>query len=214
MVKIAIFLNGNYDQKEFYINQIKKQDILISVDGGTDFLFKIKKLPDMLIGDLDSIGQKSLSWVKKNGIKILRYPEDKDYSDFELALKEAISLRPDKITVFGGFGKRRDHEYSSLMVASKYSQKMQISLEDKSCSLFFAREGAKNIIPCKKGDTVSLIPFSYSVKKITSHGLKWVLKGETIFRSESRTLSNEAVSGQPYFYLSTGLLLVVVNKKS
>ena len=61
-------------------------DEIIAVDSGVEHLFKLSLDPNTLIGDLDSISEKSLDKVKKNGVDIIAFNSNKDQTDFELAL--------------------------------------------------------------------------------------------------------------------------------
>jgi len=213
-MRTLIFLGGNYNNSDFYKKNIKRDDFIIAADGGSNFLFKIKKLPNMVVGDLDSISKNILRWISRNKIPVKKYRTDKDYTDFELALDFAVKSKPKEIIVFGCFGSRRDHEYSTLMVISKYLKSgKNILLEDESKIMFFARPNLNNKIPVPKGKTISLIPFDNKIENVKTSGLLYPLKNESLYRNSSRAVSNMAVANNPTIYLKKGLLLIIINKK-
>ena len=53
-------------------------DTVIAADGGYESLMRIGVRPDLLIGDLDSLG------YEPNDVEILRYPVEKDETDTAL----------------------------------------------------------------------------------------------------------------------------------
>lgn len=74
-MKILIALAGYND----FVPTID-YDYVVAVDGGYDNLLSLNLVPNILIGDLDSIS----STIPN--IEIIKFPEKKDYSDFELTL--------------------------------------------------------------------------------------------------------------------------------
>lgn len=62
-------------------------DIIVAADGGADLLLKAEIAPDWVIGDNDS-AQMSLPAETKR----ILFPQDKDYTDGELAISLALCL--------------------------------------------------------------------------------------------------------------------------
>lgn len=82
--KYIVFLNGNYSDD---INKIKsyiEDRTIIAVNGGANFCYNNNIMPDLLVGDFDSINKEVLE--KFSNIKMYKSIPDKDYLDFELAL--------------------------------------------------------------------------------------------------------------------------------
>ena len=67
-------------------DQLEEYDFVIGVDSGTDYLYKLFLIPNLIIGDLDSISTKTLERAEKDSAEIIRYETDKDKTDLELAL--------------------------------------------------------------------------------------------------------------------------------
>lgn len=101
-----------------------KADCIIAADSGFDTAYEWQITPDVVIGDMDSIVQKSeLSKLPPDSIH--KWPHDKDFTDTELALKEAVNFeeasragfcsvtKPDLFTILvGGDGGRIDHLFA------------------------------------------------------------------------------------------------------
>ena len=106
MSRIIIFVNGELPDLEAARALLKEDDYLIAADGGANHLMKMDILPDVLIGDLDSVDEDTLFELTSADIKIEQYPEDKDETDLELALRYAIESRPSAILIVGALGGR------------------------------------------------------------------------------------------------------------
>ena len=121
--KTAILvLNGKeFDSKSF--KEIYKDQFLIAVDGGINHIynnFPETKI-DLHIGDMDSCDEKALenSTIEKT----IKFPIEKDYSDYDLALEEAHLLGYTNFIVFGAFGGRRDHFISNYETSIYFANK-------------------------------------------------------------------------------------------
>ena len=62
-------------------------DAVIAVDGGFASLAAAGCVPDLALGDFDSLG------YVPEGVEVLVFPPEKDASDMELALGEVLSRR-------------------------------------------------------------------------------------------------------------------------
>ena len=64
-------------------------NIIICADGGASMALRADLRPDFVIGDLDSLDDKTVATLCRHGTSILRYPVDKNETDLELALLQA-----------------------------------------------------------------------------------------------------------------------------
>ena len=111
-MKNALIINGGDNTTNR--DQIEKFDYIVAVDSGAEHAYKLFLKPDLIIGDLDSIDKKIYDRVTKDKIEIIEYQEDKDYTDFEIALKHVINMEIKDITVIGGEYGDIDHLFGSL----------------------------------------------------------------------------------------------------
>ena len=73
--KYVIFLNGEYNYSQRFMDElISKNTICLCADGGANFAFKYKKIPKLIIGDLDSIETKVLEFYKSKDVLIKKFP--------------------------------------------------------------------------------------------------------------------------------------------
>ena len=134
-------------------------DIIICADAGADqYMKKVKengRLPDLIIGDFDSISQSTLDFYTKKGVDIIGRL-DPGISDFEKCLYIAIEKISEyetnnetndyiqsHIVVIGASGGRIDHTFNIYQISCKYNQILKDTTKsllylvgDSSCSLF------------------------------------------------------------------------------
>ncbi|MFN8630166.1 MAG: hypothetical protein U0838_07550 [Chloroflexota bacterium] len=77
---------------------------VVAADGGFARSAALGLRPDVLVGDLDSLAPDGVAEAEASGARIVRRPTDKDESDAELALLEAVEMGATRITVLGAFG--------------------------------------------------------------------------------------------------------------
>ncbi|MCC6189725.1 MAG: thiamine diphosphokinase, partial [Anaerolineales bacterium] len=64
--------------------------LIIAADGGLRYAARFGLHPDVLIGDLDSVPEAAIQAAQDAGALILRHKVEKDETDLELALIEAV----------------------------------------------------------------------------------------------------------------------------
>ena len=112
----VIFANGNLHHPELVRATIRPDDLIIAADGGGNHLIKAGLIPEVIIGDCDSISPTVLDTLVKAGANLLRYPIDKDQTDLELALDYAINQGCQEIHIYGALGTRWDQSLANLLL--------------------------------------------------------------------------------------------------
>lgn len=119
-MKTIVILNGDildYSIKKY----IDKDDYIIACDGGLRHCKKLKVMPNLILGDFDSVDSKVLDSYGEQGIIIKKYPVDKDYTDGELGIIEAIKSEHDVI-ILGAMSVsgRVDHMFSNVFMLNSF----------------------------------------------------------------------------------------------
>lgn len=208
--RAVIFSNGIIKNINFHRTLIKKNDFIICADGGLKFAKKLGLKPDVLIGDFDSLGRKEIYNVEKSGTRIFKFPPEKDKTDTQLALEYALSNGAKEIIMLGSLGGRIDHLLANLHflrlgikkgVGIKIiDENNEIAVIDKSISF-----------KAKKGETISLFPFTEKVTGIYTEGLKYGLENVAMVLGNPYGVSNVALSSRVKIKIRSGLLLVIRN---
>ena len=202
-----IILNGdlNADDKSILLLQ---SGYIIAVDGGLRHLRRLERLPDILIGDLDSVKEADLEWCQTGGVRIEHYPREKDQTDFELALIHAIQAVDGSITIYGALGGRTDHILANIsLLASPIVAGRDMRIENGSESLSMIHN--HQIITGAVGDIISLLPWGGVCQGVTTRGLQYALRDETLYPESSRGISNLMISTQAEVICKKGSLLCV-----
>jgi thiamine pyrophosphokinase len=209
-LQIIIVANGTITPEVNLDLRAKKADFLIAVDGGADHCVAAGVIPDIVIGDLDSISLRSLDQLKQAEVKILSYPVEKDFTDLELALKYAVNQSEGEIVILGGLGTRWDMSMANLMLlGADFLKERVIRMITGDQEAVLLKAGQQITIHGKNGSIVSLIPLSSDAKGVTTHGLRYPLDNETLVFAATRGISNQLKSKKATVYLRSGLLLCI-----
>ena len=210
--RVIIIANGQFNDLDFYKNEIKENDYIICADGGTNQALAMGITPQLVIGDLDSIDEKVFKSLARKKTKIVTFPKEKDESDLELALLEACKRQPREIIIMGALGKRVDHLMANLMILTLPLKKgTPTKIIDEVHEIFLVDKQLE--LAGEIGDFLSLFPLSADVKGITTQGLKYPLEDETLYLGPTRGLSNEFIETRAKITIREGLLLAIKVKK-
>ncbi len=216
MKKILIFGSGESEEKSFYNKFLNEENILIlAVDGGANLLFELGKVPDILIGDNDSIKEETLKKLKESHIKIFNYPSEKNYSDFELASDYIINNEEKSdVLLFNMFGKRIDQFLFNLEICKKLTNAgFRVSMMGSSCEIYFIKDNSILTINGKIGDIVSILPVNNEIDIKKTDGLRYELINEKLYNETTRGLSNELIKDSCKIEINNGMAMVMYLRK-
>ncbi|MEJ5203507.1 MAG: thiamine diphosphokinase [Anaerolineales bacterium] len=207
--RAVIFLNGKIPDFSAAMKVVKPADWLVAVDGGLKNMQRLGLQPDVVIGDMDSLSPEEFLKLASNGVRLIRYPSEKDETDFELALHLAVEKEGyQTIRVLGAFGGRLDQTLANIaLLALPFLENCDVRLDDGYEEAFVIR--ARTVIEGKPGDTLSLIPMFGAVHGVVTHGLKYPLRGESLWPERTRGISNVMLNHRASVQIEQGLLLCV-----
>ena len=193
--------------------------VVIAADGGARKAAELGLTPDLVIGDGDSLTPDDVERLRASGAEVHLLPPEKDESDTELAVREAVARDARSIVVLGAFGGSRiDHALANVSLlalpelagrdVSLYDGRTRVRLIGKSDG-----PGALRIAG-EPGDLVSLFPVDSRVEGVTTDGLRYPLRGEALVVGPSRGLSNELLDTSARVTTARGRLLVIHTRRS
>jgi thiamine pyrophosphokinase len=184
---VGIFTGGELHQGRSVAEVIKQFDNVIAADSGAAIAVSLGMIPDFVIGDLDSIDEKTVFLLNREGTKFEKHPGEKDATDTELAIDFAVKNGATTITILGGTsGNRIDHILANVFLSTQYT--VPIYFIDGDSTMWLGKRPEEKI-KGSPGDILSLIPLT-NIDEITSTGLQYVLESETLYRGKSRSVSN------------------------
>ena len=203
-----IFLNGDFDVGKSLVECPSAGGFNIAVDGGIRHLRALNIIPDILIGDLDSVSEQDLTWCKNLQVEIHQYPKEKDQTDFELALDYALKKSRGKIVIFGALGGRIDHTLANIgLLGNPDYADRDIRILTNTEYIYFLY--SPTTIKGNIGDIISLIPWGGPVLGVTTTGLHYPLSEEDLLPDRSRGISNVMSTTEAIIQFKKGNLLCV-----
>ncbi|MBC7227052.1 MAG: thiamine diphosphokinase [Thermoflexales bacterium] len=206
--RVVIFANGFLPDPKRAQALVHPDDVLIAADGGIRYLLALGFHPHAVVGDLDSLPSLLLETLQRRGTVIYLYPREKNETDLELALRHALEYRPQAIRVVGALGLRLDQTLANVaLLAAPWLEGVDVRLDDGVEEVLLVRSEAT--IEGQPGEMVSLIPWGMPAEGITTEGLRWPLREETLYPDQTRGISNELTSPQACVRVRSGLLVIV-----
>lgn len=212
MSRIVIFANGELTDPDQAHLLIRPDDYILCADGGTHHALALGLIPDLVIGDMDSVTADEFQELKRSGVHIELFPRDKDETDLELAIRHALGEKPHSILIIAALGGRLDQTLGNISLLSDPGlSAVDCRLDDGLEEVLFCRDRCE--VRGGDGDLVSLIPWRGAVTGIHTEGLKWPLRGEILYPEKTRGISNEMTADNAGIGISSGLLLVIHRRK-
>ena len=218
-MKVIVVANGEWDS-EWGRDELSegRTDVLICADGGADLAISSGRLPDVLVGDLDSIREENLNKCQQGDVKIKRFPSQKDQTDLEVAMEyaqvylESYGCPEDEILLYAAGGKRLDHLQGNIALMLGYAQKgRRIRMVDKTYDAWIMLSSEEEVRGTK-GQEISLISLSEE-SQVSSQGLYYELDRLTLLQNTTRGISNVFTEEAARLQVHEGKLLVVLIKE-
>ncbi len=210
--RAIVFANGELPEPEMARQLLRPGDTLIAADGGTRHVLVLGLVPDVVVGDLDSIPDEDRINLAGAGVQFIQHAEEKDQTDLELAIQFAIDQGLHSILIVAGLGGRLDQTLGNIGLLSRRDLSgLSVRMDDGRVEVFFVDRRAE--IEGQVGDTVSLIPWGMPAEGVTTAGLKYRLDNESLFPERARGMSNVMTTATAVVSLKAGLLLCVHERK-
>lgn len=238
----TIIVSGGDIQSDFALYFLKKniekagrENIrLIAADRGLEFFLDYLILPDVVIGDFDSLSEDEknflemqsedipyggmLEWKLQKGegkvVEVVRLRPEKDDSDTQSAMNYAIQNGAKEIVILGVTGNRVDHlmaNFGLLILAQK--QGAEVALADRYNYMKLISSGTILKKAEQFGKYVSFFPLGGDVTGLTLEGFKYPLDKYHLTTADSGlTVSNEISGEYAKVTYESGTLLMIMSR--
>ena len=186
---------------------IKKDDYIISADGGYDHLKKMGITPNLAIGDFDS----SKNIPKDTETIVLK--AEKDVTDTFFASEIAIEKGFKEIVYLGMLGGRLDHSFANIQTLNfllDNSVKGHI-YGDKT--YITAIRNSSVVLSPQLNKYLSLFPTGEKAEGVYIKNTKYKLDNYTLKNNYPIGISNEFTNNDTYIEVKNGTVLIMLEEK-
>ena len=188
------------------LKKAPQTDFVLAVDAGLEVCMQAQRDVDLVVGDLDSV--KPALLAEATGATIKQYQIDKDESDLELALYEAINLGVNKITVLLRDGGRLDHQLANLLVlASPRWKSAQVDAIVGHHRLWVVH--SKRTLPLTQNMPLALHAIGGAAHGVSTTNLKYQLDDEELPALVALGISNRVVADSPTIRVTKGVIIAI-----
>lgn len=173
--RTVVVANGEVPDSELSLSILNDKRRIVCCDGALQKLLSVNIIPDVVVGDGDSMNSKLLDCVENHQIPY--HPDrSEEYNDLQKALKYCQANGYDDVLLLGCGGLREDHLIANLSILVMYSETMNLTMLTEH-GVFNVLRGAATL-PSLPGMQVSVFPSNLQTK-LTFDGLKYPVKNRS-----------------------------------
>lgn len=199
-----VICNGEMPSQKLIAPFLKTKPYIVCADGGANKARPFGIIPHVIIGDLDSITQKTRQYY--SSVPVMQNTNQYN-TDLEKALDHLLERKIASATIIGATGDRPDHTMSNFSILMKYHRRLALRFFDERCTVEVIRSSVR--FRTTAGQQISLVPMG-TCTGITTAGLKYPLKNESLELGVREGLSNEAVGTAVSVSVKKGSLLLFI----
>jgi thiamine pyrophosphokinase len=205
---VAIVSGGTAPSEGLLRSYLEKVNFIIAADKGSECLYNYNIIPDLLLGDFDSTKKEILDKIKLQAKEVLEFPPEKDYTDTEIAIIEAIKRGAKKIYLFGAIGSRIDHTLGNIgLILTTKKRGAILEIIDDNNRLYLGEKKMK--LFGEYGENISFHALCDKVKGFEIRGAKYNLETYDISLLDPRAICNEFVDTPIEISYEEGELLIL-----
>ncbi len=210
----VVLLGGTPPQAAWLSAYLNSAAYLAAADAGAASVLAAGRVPDLLVGDFDSLAESQLAACQAAGAEIITLPTAKDLTDGEFLLDLLVGRGFRRLLVLGALGGRTDHLLANIACAEKLARQgicvmlahdaeilVPLCATDEPCVL-----GLHGFV----GRTLSLVSLAGESRLVQLDGFAYPLQG-ALRRQQSLGISNIVQTNNAQITLTDGSLLVCLN---
>lgn len=182
-------------------------DMVIAADGGWRVCREEGIVPDLLLGDFDSLH------TVPDFAHIRRVPVEKDDTDMMLAIKEGLARGETEFHLYGGMGGRTDHTIANLQgllyLAERGAQGWLYGDRER----FTAIRNGEIDLPAREKGIMSVFCMGADAQGVTIEGGQYTVHDAVLTASFPLGVSNHFVGNPVRVAVTRGSLLIALIEK-
>lgn len=196
----VILANGDYPTHPIPSQILANAPYVVCCDGGADAYIAHSHVPDVIIGDGDSLSEENR---RKYG-SILHYVSEQETNDQTKAVNFLMKQGKKNIIIVGATGKREDHTLGNISLLIDYMRAGANVRTFTDYSILIPCHGTQTF-PCQPGKQISIINFN--AHSLRGEGLVYPLSD---FTNWWQGTLNEC-TGTEFTIHAEGEYLLIVN---
>jgi thiamine pyrophosphokinase len=208
-VRAAIFLNGSPDSSDLLRRVAGRADLTVAANGGARYALEAGVVPDLVVGDMDSLGEDLALEVERRGASLERHPVRKDEMDGQLAVlaaRERGARAADLLCAVGG-GLGALFAVPHILLAAERIGLRSTVVADQG-RIFVIETGSRTLRGDPQ-DSISIFPLSGPATGITLEGMEYPLENAALEPGDTLGFHNELIGRKASVSVGEGALLVV-----
>ena len=167
-IDAVILANGDYPSASLPLQILKEAPYVACCDGGANEYIAKGHLPDIIIGDGDSL----CAEYRESYASLIHHNPDQETNDQTKAVHYLYAQGKRRVAIVGATGKREDHTIGNISLLIEY---MRLGVEVRSYTDYGV------FIPCRDSQTFACSPgqqvsvFNFTARGITAPGLAYPL---------------------------------------
>ncbi|HHW14212.1 MAG TPA: thiamine diphosphokinase [Firmicutes bacterium] len=220
--------HGRFSGTALEVDLLRRAEMVIAADGGVRYAWVAGRRADVAVGDWDSLerescGKEALGMNREAllaGSRVVSVPREKDETDLELALREALRSGCRELVFLGALGGRLDQTLANVqLLVEAVLHGVRASIVDGPRRVYALSGGdndergtacAELEVEGQPGEYLSLLAVTPVVSGVWAEGVKYPLRGEDLHFGRTRGISNEFLDERARVQVGKGVLLVVV----
>lgn len=181
---------------------------VVAADGGLERAHALGLDVDVVVGDLDSVSAEALERAERAGARVERHPRAKDATDLELALEKALATGARRLVVVASGGGRLDHLVALvLQLGAPLLRGAEVDALVGDAVMHVIR--SERVLHGRPGETLTLLALGGPAEGVTTAGLEYPLRGETLEPGSTRGVSNVFAAHEARISVTAGVLLAI-----
>ncbi len=209
MTRFVVLLGGDLTATRRLKSQIQKARI-IAADGGMAHAEILGLEPELWVGDFDSTSDELAE--RHKDVARHAFPAEKDKTDGEIAMDEALRLGAREVVLVGGLGGQADHALAHLGLILRLGRRRVTGFITSGHEEAYPILNGTHHFDVPRGARFSIVPFT-DLAGLDLEGVKWPLTNRSVPLGSSLTVSNIAM-GPVTVRLSQGYAVALVYPES
>jgi thiamine pyrophosphokinase len=206
-LRAAIFLNGAPDPPDLLRRVAARADLVVAADGGARYALDAGIIPDLVVGDMDSLG--GAREIEERGVALERHPLRKDKMDGHLAVMAVRDRGATAVDLLCAAGGRFSALFAvpHILLASE-----RMGLEASMIAGWgraFVLEAGSRVVAGEPRDSVSVFPFTGPAIGVTLEGFAYPLEDARLQVGDTLGFHNELIGEEGRVSVREGALLVI-----